>query len=52
VTGLHQFKNLDKAKTILAERKIKKAEAQMLDSGIRVVATVWTADKNKLKQVR
>ena len=52
VTGLHQFKNLDKVKTILAERRSKKAEAQLSDLGIRVVATVWVADKNKLKQVR
>jgi hypothetical protein len=51
-TGLHQFKNLDKAKAVMAERKVKKAEAQLLDSGIRVVATVWMTDKNKLRQVR
>ncbi|KAF8801851.1 hypothetical protein BYT27DRAFT_7215749 [Phlegmacium glaucopus] len=50
-TGLHQFKNLDKAKVIIAERKTKKIEAQMLNSGIRVVATVWMTDKHKLKQI-
>lgn len=51
-TGLHKFKNLDKAKSIQAERKSKKADARLLDSGIRVAATVWATDKNKLKQVR
>lgn len=51
-TGLHQFKNLEKAKTIQAERKSKKAEARLLDSGIRVAATVWVTEKNRLRQVR
>ena len=50
--GLHQFKNLGKAKNIQAERKSKKAEARLLDSGIRVAATLWMTDKNKLRQVR
>lgn len=49
--GLHQFKNLEKAKTIQAE-KSKKLEAELLYSGIQVVAMVWVTDKNKLKQVR
>ena len=51
-TGLHQFKNIEKAKSIQAERKIKKAEARLIDSGIRVAATVWATEKNKLRQVR
>lgn len=51
--GLHQFKNLSKAKAVLDERKAKKAEVQLRDVGIRVVATIWKSDtdKNKLTQV-
>lgn len=50
--GLHQFKNLEKVKTIMSERKSKKAEARLLDTGIRVVATVWATENNKFRQVR
>jgi hypothetical protein len=50
--GLHQFKNLGKATAIQAERKSKKAEARLLDLGIRVAGTVWVTEKNKLRQVR
>lgn len=49
--GLYKFKNLEKAKTVQAERKTKKAEARLIDSGIRVAATVWATEKNKLRQV-
>lgn len=51
--GLNQFKNLSKAKAIQDERKAKKAEVQLRDVGIRVVATIWKSDsdKNKLTQV-
>lgn len=49
--GLSQFKNLSKAKAIQDERKAKKAEAQLRDVGIRVVAMIWMSDKNKLTQV-
>ena len=49
--GLSQFKNLSKAKAIQDERKAKKAEAQLRDVGIRVVATIWMSNKNKLTQV-
>jgi hypothetical protein len=49
--GLNQFKNLSKAKAIQDERKAKKAEAQLRDVGIKVVATIWMSDKNKLAQV-
>jgi hypothetical protein len=49
--GLSQFKNLSKAKAVQDERKAKKAEAQLRDVGIRVVATIWMSDKNKLTQV-
>ena len=49
--GLGQFKNLSKAKAVQDERKAKKAEVQLRDVGIRVVATVWMSDKNKLTQV-
>ena len=38
--GLNQFKNLSKAKAIQDERKAKKAEVQLRDVGIRVVATI------------
>ena len=49
--GLSQFKNLSKAKAVIEKRKTKKAEAHLRDIGIRVVATVWMSDKNKLSQV-
>ena len=49
--GLNQFKNLSKAKAILDERKAKKVEVQLKDVGIKVVATIWRSDKNKLTQV-
>lgn len=49
--GLNQFKNLSKAKAIQDERKAKKVEVQLRDVGIRVVATIWKSDKNKLTQV-
>jgi hypothetical protein len=51
--GLNQFKNLSKAKAIQDERKAKKAEVQLKEVGIRVVATIWKSDnvKNKLTQV-
>jgi hypothetical protein len=49
--GLNQFKNLSKAKAVVDERKAKKAEVQLREVGIRVVATVWMSDKNKLTQV-
>jgi len=43
--GLSQFKNLSKAKAVQDERKAKKAEAQLRDVGIRVVATIWMSNK-------
>ena len=49
--GSSQFKNLLKAKAIVDERKAKKAEAQLKDVGIRVVAMIWMSDKNKLTKV-
>ena len=49
--GLGRFKNLSKAKAVQDERKAKKAEVQLQDVGIRVVATIWMSDKNKLTQV-
>ena len=49
--GLSQFRNLVKAKAVQEERKAKKAEAQLKDVGIKIVATVWMADGNKLTQV-
>jgi hypothetical protein len=49
--GLNQFKNLSKVKAVQDERKAKKAEAQLRDVGIRVVAMIWMSDKNKLTQV-
>lgn len=45
--GLNQFKNLSKAKAIQEERKTKKAEVQLKDVGIKVVATIWMSDKKK-----
>jgi hypothetical protein len=50
-SGLSQFRNLSKARAIQEERKAKKAEAQRKDVGIKIVATVWMADGNKLTQV-
>jgi hypothetical protein len=49
--GLTQFRNLAKAKAVQEERKARKAEVQLKDVGIKIVATVWMADGNKLTQV-
>ena len=49
--GLSQFRNLAKAKAVQEERKAKKVEAQLKDVGIKIVATVWMADGNKLTPV-
>jgi hypothetical protein len=35
----------------LDERRAKKVEAQLKQDGVKVVATVWGSDKNKLTQV-
>jgi hypothetical protein len=44
--GLNKFpyKNLGKAQKVVEERKAKNQEAKLLDDGIRVGATLWSAD--------
>jgi hypothetical protein len=41
------YKNLGKAQKIVEERKAKNNEAKLLDDGIRVGATLWSADNAK-----
>jgi len=38
------YKNLGKAQKVVKERKVKNNEAKLLDDGIRVGATLWSAD--------
>ena len=38
------YKNLGKAHKVVEERKVKNNEAKLLDDGIRVGATLWSAD--------
>jgi len=39
--GLNKFKNLGKAQVVVAERKAKRAEANLVGVGIKVGATLW-----------
>ena len=51
--SLKNFKNLKKAQSIVEERKAKKEEAKLLDTGIRVSAMLWSLDDvGKMKQVQ
>lgn len=45
------LKNLGKAAQVKLERKQKTQEAKLLDSGIRVSATLWQSNNNKITQV-
>jgi hypothetical protein len=38
------YKNLGKAHKVVKERKVKNSEAKLLNDGIRVGATLWSAD--------
>jgi hypothetical protein len=51
--NLKNFKSLRNAQSIVEERKAKKEEAKLLDTGIRVSAMLWSVDDfGKMKQVR
>jgi hypothetical protein len=51
--NLKNFKSLKKANSVVEERKAKKEEAKILDTGIRVSAMLWSLDDvGKMKQVR
>ncbi|EDQ99971.1 uncharacterized protein LACBIDRAFT_334558 [Laccaria bicolor S238N-H82] len=39
--GLNKLKNLSKAQTVVAERKAKREEANLVGTGIKVGATLW-----------
>jgi hypothetical protein len=39
--GLNKFKSKGKAQTIVAERKVKRNEANLLGVGIKIGATLW-----------
>ena len=45
------YKNLGKANKVVEERKVKNNEAKLLDDGIRVGATLWSADGKVPKEV-
>ena len=45
------YKNLGKAHKIVEDRKVKNNEAKLLDDGIRVGATLWSADTKAAKEV-
>ena len=45
------YKNLGKANKVVKERKVKNNEAKLLDDGIRVGATLWSADGKAPKEV-
>jgi hypothetical protein len=52
-SGLNKlpYKNLGKAHKVVEERKLKNNEAKLLDDGIRVGATLWSADGKAPKEV-
>ena len=41
------YKNLGKAHKVVEDRKVKNNEAKLLDDGIRVGATLWSADSTR-----
>lgn len=51
--GLNKFKNLGRAQTVVAQRKAKKEEINLLGVGIKVWATLWkiTQGNGKMTQV-
>lgn len=49
--GHLKTRNLDAAAKVKAERKFKYDEAKLLDSGIRITASLWESYKNKIGQV-
>lgn len=49
--GLNKFKNIQKAQAVKAERIAKKEEAKLIDTGIRVAATLWSTDGKRFSQI-
>lgn len=45
-TSIPNFKNLDKANKVVAERKKKAEEAKLIEVGIRIAATLWILDNS------
>ena len=45
------YKNLGKANKVVEERKVMNNEAKLLDDGIRMSATLWSADGKAPKEV-
>lgn len=51
--GLNKFKNLEKAQAVVAERKAKREEANLVGVGIKVAATLWKVPEHgKMAKVR
>jgi len=51
--GLNKLKNLGKAQTVVAERKAKRDEANLVGTGIKVGATLWKIpEEGKMSKVR
>lgn len=51
--GLNKFKNLGKAQIIVAERKVKRNEANLVGVGIKIGATLWKLPEHgKMVKVR
>jgi hypothetical protein len=45
-TSISNVKNLDKANSVVAERKKKAEEAKLTEVGIRIAATLWILDNS------
>ena len=46
LTSISNVKNLDKANSMVAERKKKAEEAKLTEVGIRIAATLWILDNS------
>ena len=52
--GLNKYKNLGKANLVVAERKNKREEANLIGigNGIKVSATLWSMDEGHAKMLQ